>query len=139
MVETVETYPQKGVIKLGGFLQRKGAMFVMFSSPSLILFLNLSFQGVLVFFHYSSTDHSRDMKCKCISIITVFIMTTLSVACSSFKTLTIGKWLKLEELEGREWLKLEGWDVNDFYLGRGLFLNMGIGPLYFSRPNSDKV
>ena len=58
-------------------------------------------------------------------------MTTLSVACSSFKTLTIGKWLKLEELEG--------WDVNDFHLGRGLLLNMGIGPIYFSRPNSDKV
>ena len=58
-------------------------------------------------------------------------MTTLSVACSSFKTLTIGKWLKLEELEG--------WDVNDFHLGRGLFLNMCIGPIYFSRPNSDKV
>lgn len=131
MVETVEPYPQKGVIKLGVSFQRKGAMFVMFSSPSSILFLNLSFQGVLVFFHYSSTDHSRDMKCKCISIITVFIMTTLSVACSSFKTLTIGKWLKLEELEG--------WDVNDFHLGRGLFLNMGIGPIYFSRPNSDKV
>lgn len=131
MVETVELYPQKGVIKLGVSFQRKGAMFVMFSSPSSILFLNLSFQGVLVFFHYSSTDHSRDMKCKCISIITVFIMTTLSVACSSFKTLTIGKWLKLEELEG--------WDVNDFHLGRGLFLNMGIGPIYFSRPNSDKV
>lgn len=131
MVETVEPYPQKGVIKLGVSFQRKGAMFVMFSSPSSILFLNLSFQGVLVFFHYSSTDHSRDMKCKCISIITVFIMTTLSVACSSFKTLTIGKWLKLEELEG--------WDVNDFHLGRGLFLNMGIGLIYFSRPNSDKV
>ena len=131
MVETVEPYPQKGVIKLGVSFQRKGAMFVMFSSPSSILFLNLSFEGVLVFFHYSSTDHSRDMKCKCISIITVFIMTTLSVACSSFKTLTIGKWLKLEELEG--------WDVNDFHLGRGLFLNMGIGPIYFSRPNSDKV
>ena len=131
MVETVEPYPQKGVIKLGVSFQRKGAMFVMFSSPSSILFLNLSFQGVLVFFHYSSTDHSRDMKCKCISIITVFIMTTLSVACSSSKTLTIGKWLKLEELEG--------WDVNDFHLGRGLFLNMGIGPIYFSRPNSDKV
>ena len=131
MVETVEPYPQKGVIKLGVSFQRKGAMFVMFSSPSSILFLNLSFQGVLVFFHYSSTDHSRDMKCKCISIITVFIMTTLSVACSSFKKLTIGKWLKLEELEG--------WDVNDFHLGRGLFLNMGIGPIYFSRPNSDKV
>lgn len=131
MVETVEPYPQKGVIKLGVSFQRKGAMFVMFSSPSSILFLNLSFQGVLVFFHYSSTDHSRDMKCKCISIITVFIMTTLSVAFSSFKTLTIGKWLKLEELEG--------WDVNDFHLGRGLFLNMDIGPIYFSRPNSDKV